>query len=166
MSWNRKYFANVEFINFHVARSIRKECMWWKDSEGGAREEERGMTLSIHEKMRAKATFESISFESTLPSHLPPPSHVNHPPFLDRKTPVKSYDYPMLAAQSCIYGQAHIYTHLRTYFYTYRNIHTLTHTHVHSFRYTWCSERLSNTICITVYNVMYSILHMSYVLWM
>lgn len=94
------------------------------------------ITLSIHEKMRAKATFESISFESTHPAIPLPSFHVNHPPFLDRKTPAKSYDSPTLAAQSCIYGQAHIYTHLRTYTYTKKHTHIYIYTHAHSFRYT------------------------------
>lgn len=66
-------------------------------------------------------------------------SPVNHPPFLDRKTPAKSYDSPTLAAQSCIYGQAHIYTHL---LYLLTRIHKNTHIHAyiqvptHSSRYT------------------------------
>lgn len=76
--------------------------------------------------MRAKATFESISFESTHPATPPSSSHVNHhPPFLDHKIPAKSYGSPTLTAQSCIYGQTHIYTHLRTYTYTKTYIYTI-----------------------------------------
>lgn len=123
-------------MNFHVARSIRRECMWREDSERreGQRRKERErvkerITLSIHEKMRAKATFESISFESTHSAIPPPFFHVNHLPFLDRKTPSKSYDSP-LAAQSCIYGQAHVYTHLRTYLHVHKNIYIYTRIYI------------------------------------
>jgi len=64
--------------------------------------------------MRAEATLESISFETTHPAAPSPPFRVNHPPFLDRKTPTESYDSPTLADTiTDRRTHVHIHMHLR-----------------------------------------------------
>lgn len=132
-------------------RAERDNIKYTRHNEG--RSHTRIDLLRNHPSYRSIPPF-SRAFETTLFSR----------PY---KTPTESYGSRTLADTNVhIWTDAHI-----CFMYLLLYVHTNTYTHVHTYQntcvqYTRCSERLSNTICITVYNVMYSILHMSYVLWM